>query len=45
MNISDIINVSDKYFNNCNNKIVEVKPNTVYIFAILFKTIINLSKY
>ena len=38
MNISDIINVSDKYFNNCNNKIVEVKPNTVYIFAILFKT-------
>ena len=35
MSKSDIININDKYFNNCKNKINEIKPNSVYIFSFL----------
>ena len=31
----DILNVNPKYFKNSNNKLKELKPNSVYIFSIL----------
>ena len=35
MNKNDIININEKYFRNCNNKINDLKENKIYIFAIL----------
>lgn len=32
--ISDIISANDNYFRNCNNRINELKPNTIYIFLL-----------
>ena len=37
MTKSDILDVNDNYFKDCNNDITEMKPNTLYIFAILAK--------
>jgi len=38
MTKSDILDVNDKYFKDCNNKITELNLNTIYIFAILSET-------
>ncbi len=32
---SDILNINDKYFKNCHNRINDLKPNTIYIISIL----------
>ena len=34
MNILDILNINDNYFSNCNNRINELKSNTIYIITI-----------
>ena len=35
MTKTDIININDRYYRNCNNRINELKLNTIYIFSIL----------
>ena len=38
MKISDMISANEKYFTNCNKRINELKPNTIYIFSIISKS-------
>ena len=35
MSKSDILDINDKYFRNCHNRINELKSNTIYIISIL----------
>ena len=35
MQITDILDINDDYFSNCNNRINELKADTIYIFSII----------